>query len=160
MPSFDVVCEIDLHEVSNAVDQANREVSNRFDFKGSRARVEQKEAELTLHADNEFQLNQVKDILHTKLAKRQVDIQALEEGKLEENISAARQVLTVRQGIDTDTARKLVKQVKEAKIKVQAGIQGDKVRITGKKRDDLQEVIALLRQADLGLPLQFNNFRD
>ena len=160
MPSFDVVCEIDLHEVSNAVDQTNREVSNRFDFKGSSARVEQKEAELTLHADNEFQLNQVKDILHTKLAKRQVDIQALEEGKLEENISAARQVLTVRQGIDTDTARKLVKQVKESKIKVQAGIQGDKVRITGKKRDDLQQVMALLRQADLGLPLQFNNFRD
>jgi cyclic-di-GMP-binding protein len=160
MPSFDVVCEIDLHEVSNAVDQTNREVSNRFDFKGSSARVEQKEAELTLHADNEFQLNQVKDILHTKLAKRQVDIQALEEGKLEVNISAARQVLTVRQGIDTDTARKLVKQVKESKIKVQASIQGEKVRITGKKRDDLQQVIALLRQADVGLPLEFNNFRD
>ena len=160
MPSFDVVCEIDLHEVGNAVDQTNREVSNRFDFKGSSARVEQKEAELTLHADNEFQLNQVKDILHTKLAKRQVDIQALEEGKLEVNISAARQVLTVRQGIDTDTARKLVKQVKESKIKVQAAIQGDKVRVTGKKRDDLQQVMALLRQADLGLPLQFNNFRD
>jgi uncharacterized protein YajQ (UPF0234 family) len=160
MPSFDVVCEIDLHEVGNAVDQANREVSNRFDFKGSSARVEQKEAELTLHADNEFQLGQVKDILHTKLAKRQVDLQALEEGKLEQNISAARQVLTVRQGIDTDTARKLVKQVKESKIKVQASIQGEKVRITGKKRDDLQQVIALLRQADLGLPLQFDNFRD
>ena len=160
MPTFDVVCEIDLHEVSNAVDQTNREVSNRFDFKGSSARVEQKEAELTLHADNEFQLNQVKDILHTKLAKRQVDIQALEEGKLEQNISAARQLLTVRQGIDTDTARKVVKQVKDSKIKVQAAIQGDKVRITGKKRDDLQQAIALLRQADLGLPLQFNNFRD
>ena len=160
MPSFDVVCEIDLHEVGNAVDQTNREVSNRFDFKGSSARVEQKEAELTLHADNEFQLNQVKDILHTKLAKRQVDIQALEEGKLEQNISAARQVLTVRQGIDTDTARKVVKQVKDSKIKVQAAIQGDKVRITGKKRDDLQQAIALLRQADVGLPLQYNNFRD
>lgn len=160
MPSFDVVCEIDLHEVSNAVDQANREVSSRFDFKGSSARVEQKEAELTLHADNEFQLGQVKDILHTKLAKRQVDIQALEEGKLEQNISAARQVLTVRQGIDTDTARKVVKQVKDSKIKVQAAIQGDKVRITGKKRDDLQQAIALLRQADVGLPLQYNNFRD
>ena len=160
MPTFDVVCEIDLHEVSNAVDQTNREVSNRFDFKGSSARVEQKEAELTLHADNEFQLNQVKDILHTKLAKRQVDIQALEEGKLEQNISAARQLLTVRQGIDTDTARKVVKQVKDSKIKVQAAIQGDKVRITGKKRDDLQQAIALLRQADVGLPLQYNNFRD
>jgi hypothetical protein len=160
MPSFDVVCEIDLHEVSNAVDQANREVGNRFDFKGSSARVEQKDAELTLHADNEFQLGQLKDILHTKLAKRQVDLQALEEGKLEQNISAARQVLTVRQGIDTDTARKLVKQVKESKIKVQASIQGEKVRITGKKRDDLQQVIALLRQADLGLPLEFDNFRD
>ena len=160
MPTFDVVCEIDLHEVSNAVDQANREVSNRFDFKGSSARVEQKEAELTLHADNEFQLGQVKDILHTKLAKRQVDLQALEEGKLEQNISAARQVLTVRQGIDTDTARKVVKQIKESKIKVQASIQGEKVRVTGKKRDDLQQVIALLRQADLGLPLQFDNFRD
>jgi uncharacterized protein YajQ (UPF0234 family) len=160
MPTFDVVCEIDQHEVSNAVDQTNREVSNRFDLKGSSARVEQKEAELTLHADNEFQLSQLKDILHTKLAKRQVDLQALEEGKLEANISAARQVLTVRQGIDADTARKLVKQIKDSKIKVQASIQGDKVRVTGKKRDELQQVIALLRQADAGLPLQFNNFRD
>ncbi len=160
MPSFDTVCESDLHEVSNAVDQTNRELGNRFDFKGSKAKVEHKEAEITLHADNEFQLGQLRDILYTKLAKRNVDVQAVEEGKLDTNISASRQVLTVRQGIDTDTARKVVKLIKESRLKVQAAIQGDKVRVTGKKRDDLQQVMALLRQAEVGLPLQFNNFRD
>lgn len=160
MPSFDAVSEVDTQEITNAVDQTNREVGNRFDFKGSSAKVEQKDGQLIVHADNEFQLNQVKDILHTKLAKRKVDIQALEDGKLEENLSAARLPITLKQGIDKDAAKKIVKVIKDSKIKVQASIQGDQVRVNGKKRDDLQQVMALLREADLELPLQFTNFRD
>lgn len=160
MPSFDTVCETDPHEIGNAVDQTRRELATRFDFKGSKASVEQKEAEITLQAESDFQLGQLRDILYSKLAKRNVDIQALEAGKVDVNLGGARQVLTVRQGIDTDTARKIVKLIKEAKLKVQAAIQGDKVRVTGKKRDDLQQVIALLRGADLDIPLTFNNFRD
>ncbi len=160
MPSFDAVSEVDTQEITNAVDQTNREVGNRFDFKGSSAKVEQKDEQLILHADNEFQLNQVKDILHTKLAKRKVDIQALEDGKLEESLNAARQPITLKQGIDKESAKKIVKLIKDSKLKVQAAIQGDQVRVTGKKRDDLQQVMALLREADVGLPLQFTNFRD
>ena len=160
MPSFDTVSEVDLHEVSNAVDQANREIGNRYDFKGSSARVVQAEDQLTIQADNEFQLNQVKDILHLKLAKRGVDLGSLEEGKLETTINQARQTLRVQQGIPQDIAKRIVKLVKDARLKVQASVQGDKVRVSGKNRDDLQKVIAMLKDAAIGLPLQYNNFRD
>jgi hypothetical protein len=160
VPSFDVVSEVDLQEVRNAVDQGNREVGQRFDFKGSDARFEQKDAELTLHAANEFQLRQMMEILEKKLAKRGVDLACLDRKDPEVAGSAARQRVTVRQGIDTDTARRLVKDIKDGKLKVQAQIQGEQVRVTGKQRDDLQQVIALLRGRDYQLPLQFINFRD
>lgn len=160
MPSFDTVSEVDLQEVSNAADQANREIGTRYDFKGSDARVEQSAEVLTLFADSEFQLQQVRDILHNKLAKRGIDLRSLEAGKLEVTLSKTRQAITVRQGIPQDIARKIVKLVKDAKLKVQVSIQGDKVRVVGKKRDDLQEVIGLLRAAPVDLPLQFINFRD
>jgi cyclic-di-GMP-binding protein len=160
VPSFDVVSEVDLQEVRNAVDQGNREVGQRFDFKGSDARFEQKEAEITLHAANEFQLRQMMEILEKKLAKRNVDLACLDRKEPELSGSAARQRVVVRQGIDTDTARRIVKDTKESKLKVQAQIQGEQVRITGKQRDDLQNVIAVLRSRDYQLPLQFINFRD
>ncbi|MGB5305063.1 MAG: YajQ family cyclic di-GMP-binding protein [Gammaproteobacteria bacterium] len=160
MPSFDIVSEVDEHEVSNAVDQTNREVGNRFDFKGSDSRVELKESTLTLHSDNEFQIKQILDILHKKMAKRGIDIAALSQGDIVSSGNKASLVITVCQGIDQDMARKIVKLSKEAKLKVQASIQGDKVRITGKKRDDLQNIIAMLDDAKLGLPLQYTNFRD
>jgi uncharacterized protein YajQ (UPF0234 family) len=160
MPSFDIVSEVNLHEVSNAVDQSNREIGNRFDFKGTDSRVEQNEALLTLHSDNEFQIRQVLDILHKKLARRGVDIAALSEGDITISGRKASLVITIRQGIDQDTARKLVRQIKETKLKVQAGIQGDKVRVNGKKRDDLQKIISILRDSGTDLPLQFINFRD
>jgi len=160
MPSFDTVSEVDLQEVTNAVDQTNREVGTRYDFKGSSAKVMQSDDQLTLQADSEFQLQQVKDILHLKLAKRGIDLGSLEQGKLESSTKQVRQVLTVKQGIPQDIARKIVKLVKDAKLKVQASIQGDKVRITGKKRDDLQQVISLLKEASIELPLQYINFRD
>jgi uncharacterized protein YajQ (UPF0234 family) len=160
MPSFDIVSEVNLHELSNAVDQTNREVSTRFDFKDSDAHVEYTEETLTLHAENEFQLDQMTNILHQKLAKRSVDIAALEAGKPEIQNRRARLPMTIKQGIDKEVAKKIVKAIKETKLKVQAAIQGEQVRVTGKKRDDLQQVIALLRDKDMGLPLQFNNFRD
>ena len=160
MPSFDIVSEIDMHELANAVDQTNREVSNRFDFKGTGSRVEAAENVLTLIGPAEFQVNQMNDILRTKLGKRGVDTGCLEYGPVEESGREARQVVTARQGIDKDLARKIVKLVKDSKLKVQAGIQGDQVRITGKKRDDLQAVIALLKGQKLELPLQYVNFRD
>ncbi|MCG6865861.1 MAG: YajQ family cyclic di-GMP-binding protein [Thiogranum sp.] len=160
MPSFDTVSEVDLHEVSNAVDQANRDVGTRYDFKGSSAKVEHSGEVLTILADSEFQLDQVKDILHKKLAKRGIDLGSLEEAKVEITINQARQNLTVRQGIPQDIARRIVKLVKDARLKVQVSIQGDKVRVSGKKRDDLQDVIALLRDAAIDLPLQYINFRD
>ena len=160
MPSFDTVSEVDLHEVSNAVDQANREIGNRYDFKGSSARVVQSEDQLTIQADNEFQLDQVRDILHLKLAKRGIDLGSIEEGKLETTINQARQTLRVQQGIPQDIAKKIVKLVKDAKLKVQASVQCDKVRVSGKNRDDLQKVIGLLKGAAIDLPLQYINFRD
>lgn len=160
MPSFDIVSEIDMHEAANAVDQANREVGTRFDFKGSNARFELKDNVVTLTGDSEFQVQQMLDILYGKLAKRGVDIAAAEEGKLEQLGKEARQTLTLRQGIDSDLARKIVKLIKDQKMKVQAAIQGEKVRVTGKKRDDLQAAIAMLREAKLDMPLQYNNFRD
>jgi hypothetical protein len=160
MPSFDIVSEVDLHEVTNAVDQTNREVSTRFDFKGSDARVEHSETALTLHADNDFQVRQVLDILHKKMAKRGIDMAALSEGKIVTSGTRASLDITVREGIDQDTARKLVKMIKQTKIRVQASIQGDKVRVSGKKRDDLQSIISELKEAGLDLPLQYINFRD
>jgi cyclic-di-GMP-binding protein len=160
MPSFDAVSEVDLQEVRNAVDQANREVGTRFDFKGSDARLTVEDAVITLAAESEFQLDQMMDILQMRLVKRGVDIDCLEKGKVETANNRARVAVTVRQGIDTDTARRIVKEIKAAKLKVQAQIQGEQVRVTGKKRDDLQDVIAMLRKLELDLPLQFINFRD
>jgi uncharacterized protein YajQ (UPF0234 family) len=160
MPSFDVVSEIDMHELTNAVDQTNREVGNRFDFKGSDARVGQAEHELTLVAQTEFQVKQMLDILIAKIAKRGIDTACLDFGEIVLRGSEARQTVTARRGIDKDLAREIVKGVKDSKLKVQAGIQGEQVRITGKKRDDLQEAIALLRKLKFGLPLQYTNFRD
>jgi uncharacterized protein YajQ (UPF0234 family) len=160
MPSFDVVSEVDLQEVRNAVDQAGREVGTRFDFKGSDASFGLDGDVVNLQAESEFQLEQMMDILRNRLAKRSVDIGCLETGKVETANNRARQAVTIRQGIDTDTARRLVKEIKAAKLKVQAQIQGEQIRVTGKKRDDLQAVIALLKKADAGLPLQYVNFRD
>lgn len=160
MPSFDVVSEVDMHEVSNAVDQANREVSTRFDFKGADASYERKEAEITMEAGSEFQLQQMLDILQSKLNRRGVDLACLEIKEPQLSGKRMHQVVVLQQGVNSDLARKIVKLIKDAKLKVQAAIQGDKVRVTGKKRNDLQEVIALLKQAKLELPLQYNNFRD
>ncbi len=160
MPSFDVVSEVDLQEVRNAVDQANREVGTRYDFKGVDARFELNDAEVQLSAEQEFQLQQMMDILRQKLTKRKVDISCMEVKDPVTTLNAARQQVVIRQGIDTDTAKKMVKAIKGGKIKVQAQIQGEQVRVSGKKRDDLQQVISLLRDADYGLPLQYINFRD
>lgn len=160
MPSFDVVSEIDMHEAANAVDQANREVGTRFDFKGSDARFTLTDDTITQEADSEFQLQQMFDIVCSKLTKRGIDIAALEAGEPEISGQRARQKLVLRQGIDQPTAKKIIKLVKDRKLKVQAAIQGDKVRITGKKRDDLQSVIAMLRETEFELPFQYINFRD
>ncbi|MCG6970886.1 MAG: YajQ family cyclic di-GMP-binding protein [Gammaproteobacteria bacterium] len=160
MPSFDVVSEIDMHELANAVDQANREVGTRFDFKGTDSNFQLNESEITLESGSEFQLNQMMDILQNKMVKRGLDIACLEAKDPEITGKKARQKVIARQGIDKDLARKIVKMVKDCKLKVQAAIQGEQVRITGKKRDDLQQVIAMLKEAKLELPLQYTNFRD
>ncbi len=162
MPSFDIVSEVDLHELSNAIDQTNREITNRFDFKGSKAHVEysQDTLTLTLHAENEFQLKQMTDILYIKSAKRSIDIVAFTVGEAEIQHRQARLPITVKQGIDKENAKTIVKLIKATKIKVQASIQSEQVRVTGKKRDDLQQIMNLLREKDMDLPLQFNNFRD
>lgn len=160
MPSFDVVSEVDSHELSNAIDQANREVTTRFDFKGSDSSFRLDDQVIKLESGSEFQLQQMYDILCNKLVKRGIDIVALEKGEPVIQAKTATQTITVREGIQSDDARKLVKLIKDQKMKVQTAIQGDQLRITGKKRDDLQEVIALLRETDIGLPLQFKNFRD
>ena len=160
MPSFDVVSEIDLHEVTNAVDQASREVGTRFDFKGTDSRFEQEAHEIRMTSQSEFQLEQMLDVLRGKMAKRGIDVQSMEVAEPEASGKTVRQKITMRHGIDAEMARKIVRSIKDSKLKVQASIQGDKVRVTGKKRDDLQEAIAILRQSEVGLPLQFNNFRD
>ncbi len=161
MPSFDIVSEVDWNEVRNAVNQANREIGTRYDFKGSDARVEEADPLLTLHADDRFKVGQVLDVLLLKLSRRGVDVAALDKSEPKSSPTGKSvQEVRVQQGIDTDRARKIVKIVKGGKYKVQAAIQGEQVRVTGKKRDDLQEVIAFLREQDLGLPLQFTNFRD
>ena len=160
MQSFDIVSQVNMHEVTNAVDQANREVSTRFDFKGSGARFELTENEIVLHGQSEFQLKQMLDILYGKLTKRRVPLKALTLSEPEVFGKVARQTAAIVQGIETEIARKIVKMIKEMKMKVQAAIQSDKVRVSGKKRDDLQKVIAMLKEADMHIPLQFINYRD
>jgi uncharacterized protein YajQ (UPF0234 family) len=161
MPSFDVVSEANTVEVKNAVEQANKEISTRFDFKGSDARVEQKERELTAFADAEFQLGQVRDVLTNKMTKRNVDVRFLDIGKVEKiGGDKVKQIIKIKNGIESDAAKKIVRIIKDSKMKVQASIQGDAVRITGAKRDDLQATMALLRKEVTDLPLEFNNFRD
>ncbi len=161
MPAFDIVSEIDKHELTNAVDQANRELANRFDFRGTDARVEQSDKVLTMHADNDFQLDQLQDILRMKLVKRGIEVNCLDVEDSVGNGKMRKQNVITREGIDKDLSRKIVKIIKASKSKVQAAIQGDSVRVTGKKRDDLQGVMALLRDNDeIDMPLQFNNFRD
>jgi hypothetical protein len=160
MPSFDIVSEVDTHELTNAVDQANREVSTRFDLRGTSAKYELDENVITQKADNEFQLKQMLDILRGRLSARQIDVRAMDEGKVETNLAEARQKITIKQGIEQPVAKKIVAKIKEAKLKVEAQINGEKVRVTGKKRDDLQAAMALLRKADIEVPLQFENFRD
>ncbi len=161
MPSFDVVSEANQVEVKNAVDQANKEITTRFDFKGSDARIEQKERELTAYADSEFQLSQVRDVLTTKMSKRNVDVRFLDLGKIEKiGGDTVKQVIKVKNGIESDAAKKIQRIIKDSKIKVQASIQGDTLRVQGGKRDDLQTTIALLKKEVTDLPLEFNNFRD
>lgn len=161
MPSFDVVLEANLVEVKNAVEQANKEIGTRFDFKGSDARIEHKERELTAHADDDFKLGQVRDVLLGKFAKRGVDVRFLDYGDVQKaGGDKVRQVITIRHGVAGDDAKRIVKLIKDAKVKVQASIQGDAVRVSGAKRDDLQAVIALLKKDVAELPLAFNNFRD
>lgn len=160
MPSFDVVSDFDAHEATNAVDQANREVSNRFDFKGTGSKFELDGQIITLTSQSDFQLKQMLDMLRLKLSKRGIDIACMQEEEPEISGNIARQKVILRRGIDTPLARELVKKIKGSKLKVQAAIQGDKLRVSGKKRDDLQSVIALLKKAEVGLPLQYENFRD
>jgi len=161
MPSFDIVCEADMVEVRNAIDQANKEIANRFDFKGSDARVEHKERELTVYADDEFKLGQVRDVLVGKFAKRGVDVRFLDYGDPQKiGGDKMKQVVTVRHGVSGDLAKKIVRLVKDSKIKVQASIQGDTVRVSGAKRDDLQSVIALVKRDVADVPLAYQNFRD
>jgi len=160
MPTFDVVSEFDAHEASNAVDQANREVGNRFDFKGTGSIYELDGQVISMTSQSDFQLQQMLDILRQKLTKRGIDIACMQEEEPEITGSEARQKIILRQGIETLLAKDLVKQIKVSKLKVQTSIQGEKLRVSGKKRDDLQSVIALLKKADIDLPLQYNNFRE
>jgi cyclic-di-GMP-binding protein len=160
MPSFDIVSEVDMHEAANAVDQSNREVGTRFDFKGVDASFELTDKEVVLNAQTDFHIQQMMDILKAKAAKRGLDVASLKPGEVELVGQRATLRCTIQQGIESEIARKIVKHVKDLKMKVQIAIQGDKLRVTGKKRDDLQDVIAVLRDGDWGLPLQFNNFRD
>ena len=161
MPSFDVVCEANMIEVKNAVEQATKEISTRFDFKGSDARIEHKENDLTLFADDDFKLGQVKDVLISKLAKRNVDVRFLDYGKIEKiGGDKIKQVVSIKKGVSGDLSKKIVRTIKDSKIKVQGSIQGDAVRVSGTKRDDLQAVMALLRKEVTDTPLDFNNFRD
>jgi uncharacterized protein YajQ (UPF0234 family) len=160
MPSFDIVSELNAHEITNAVDQASREVGNRFDFKGSDAKFELKDFVITMTAKGDFQLKQMLEILRLKLAKRGVDVMCM---KIDDPIatgSTAKQIVTLRQGIDTELGKKIQRLIKDSKLKVQAAIQDKQVRVSGKSRDELQAAIALVRKAQLDLPVQFTNFRD
>jgi cyclic-di-GMP-binding protein len=160
MPSFDIVSQINLHELTNAIDQTNREVSNRFDFKGTNSRVESKELVITLIAPAEFQIKQINDILQSKMSRRGIDLKCLSYGTVSESNNEASQEITVKQGIDKETAKIIIKIIKDSKLKVQTNIQSEQVRVVGKKRDDLQTIIALLKKSSLDLPLQFINYRD
>jgi len=161
MPSFDITSEVNAMELKNAVDQANKEIANRFDFKGSDARIELGDLTLTLHADDEFKLKQVMDLFVTKCAKRNVDVRAFDAKDLEKaSGNKVRQVVNVRNGIEQERAKRIVKLVKDSKLKTQASIQGAAVRVSGAKRDDLQQVIQLVRKSVTDIPLQFGNFRD
>jgi len=160
MPSFDVVSEIDTHELTNAVDQASRELSQRFDFKGTEAKFELEDTTVTMTAPVEFQLNQMLEILKMRIAKRGIDIVCLDVQDATVNLARATQLVVLKKGIDAETGRKVTRLLKDSKLKVQAQIQGEKVRVTGKKRDDLQEAIAVLRKGEFEVALQFNNFRD
>ena len=160
MPSFDTVSEVDHHELSNAIDQANREIGTRYDFKGSGARIELTDNQLSLIAESEFQIKQMTPILKEKMSKRGIDVSCLEFSDIVEMNKKASQQVLVREGLDQELARKIVRLIKDSKIKAQVAIQGDQVRVSGKKRDNLQQIMQLLREANLGIPLQFNNFRD
>jgi cyclic-di-GMP-binding protein len=160
VPSFDVVSEVNSHEVANAVDQANRELAQRFDFKDTGARYQLEELTVTLHAEVDFQLKQMLEILKLRFGKRGIDLACLDIKEPEVNLAAARQQILLKQGVDAETGKKVTRLLKDSKLKVQASIQGEKVRVSGKQRDDLQEAIRLLRGSKLDLPLQFNNFRD
>jgi uncharacterized protein YajQ (UPF0234 family) len=160
MPSFDIVSEVNPHEVTNAVDQASREVDQRFDFKGTNAKFELKDSVVTLSAQADFQLKQMLEILKLKLSKRGVDVACLKVDEPVTTGQTARQLVTLRQGVDADLGRKIQRLVKDSKLKVQAAIQDKQVRVTGKSRDDLQAVIALVRKGGFDLPLQYTNFRD
>lgn len=160
MPSFDVVSDFDAHEASNAVDQANREVGTRFDFKGTGSKFALEGQTIQLTSQSDFQLKQMLDILRQKIAKRGIDVGCMQEEEPEITGSEARQKVILRRGIDTPLARDLVKKIKNSKLKVQAAIQGEKLRVTGKKRDDLQTIIGMLKEAKVDLPLQYENFRD
>jgi len=160
MPSFDVVSEVDAQEVRNAVDQAGRELGTRFDFRGVDSGFQFTDERIRMHAEEEFQLSQMYDILCDKLTRRGVDVRALDAGEIEAAGKQKRQSFGLKQGIDRDTAKKIVKLIKDSKLKVQAQVQGEQVRVTGKKRDDLQQVMALLKDAALEIPLNYTNFRD
>ena len=160
MPSFDIVSEVNAHEVTNAVDQATKEVSQRFDFKGTNAKFELKESVITLSAPSDFQLKQMLEILRLKLSKRGIDVACLKVDEPVVTGQVARQVVTMRQGVDAELGKKIQRQIKDSKLKVQAALQDKQVRVTGKNRDDLQEAIALVRKGGYDLPLQFTNFRD
>ena len=161
MPSFDIVSEVDMHELNNALDQSNREVGTRFDFKGIDASFElDNDSNIKVSAEADFQIQQMLEMLRSKMIKRGIDTKSLKEGDVQLVGQKASMIVTVQQGIEADIARKIVKAVKEAKLKVQTAIQGDKLRVTGKKRDDLQQVMALLKEGSHGVPLQYDNFRD
>jgi uncharacterized protein YajQ (UPF0234 family) len=161
MPSFDIVSEVDKQEVKNAIDQVNKEVGTRFDFKGSDARVEQADYTLTIYADDDFKLGQVLDIVRTKLTKRQVDVRCLEMGQIDKvSGNKVKQQVVVKTGLETDLAKKIVRLIKDSKLKVQGSIQGDTVRIAGSKRDVLQDAIQLIKKSITEFPLQYQNFRD
>ena len=160
MPSFDVVSEVDSHELTNAVDQANRELTGRFDFKGVNAKFTLKENDITLSAPSDFQVKQMDEILRKRLPARGIDVRSLDYKEINTNLAEAKQVIAVKQGIEQEAAKKIIKAIKDQKFKAQGSIQKDQIRVTGKSRDDLQEVIAFLKKSEFNLPLQFGNFRD
>ncbi|HRI44086.1 MAG TPA: YajQ family cyclic di-GMP-binding protein [Fimbriimonadaceae bacterium] len=158
--SFDIVCRVDMQEVRNAIDQAQREMSNRYDFKGSKCEIEFEKSDITLHADDDFKLQQVKDILESKLIRRGIDIRLIDYGKVEPATGlSVRQKVILKQGIEQDKAKALIKQIKDSGIKVQAQIQGDEVRVSGKNKDDLQKCIQFVKGLDLAMPVDFVNYR-